>query len=155
MERKNKNKEIPNKTKVENKEGLTVSYDKDELKENFPHLINEITGKKKFVKIDSIEKSNDLNQSNIEITNADELENPGAIDFLRRCTNNDEALNILNYLLKRKEISEEDYNSFKYQILEGEGLKKFIDTHGGFKDRGYYEKKYREITRSKLKQDKN
>jgi len=155
MERKNKKKEIPNKIKVENKEGLTVSYDKDELKERFPHLITEIAGKKKFVKIDSIENTNDLKQSIVEMSNTDELVNPGAIDFLRRCTNNDEALNILNYLLKQKEISEEDYNSLKYQILKGVGLKKFIDKHGGFKDRGYYERKYRELTRSKLKQDKN
>jgi len=155
MERKNKNKDIPNKINVENKEGLTVSYDKDVLNEKFPHLITEITEKKKSVKIDSIENNDVLKQSKDEITNQDELINPGAIDFLRRCTNNDEALSILNFLLKQKEISEKDYNSLKHQILKVEGLKNFIDKYGGFKDHGYYEKKYRELTRSKLKLNKN
>jgi len=151
MERKNKNKEMLNKIKVENKEGLTVSYDKDELKEKFPHLATEIVGKKKSVKIDSIENNTILKQSEAEISNPDELRNPSAIDFLRRCTNNDEALNILDYLLKKKEISEKDYNSFKNQIIEGEGLNKFIEKHGGFKGHGYYESKYRDLTRRKLK----
>ena len=155
MERKNKIKEKLNKIKVENKEGLTVSYDKDELKEKFPHLATEIAGKKKSVKIDSIENDTDLKQSKVELSYPDELVNPSAIDFLRRCTNNDEALNILDYLLKQKEISEKDYDSFKNQILKGEGLKEFIDKHGGFKGFGYYEKKYRDSTRSKLKQTKN
>jgi hypothetical protein len=155
MARKNKNKEIPSEIKVENKEGLTVSYDKDELKEKFPHLITEIAGKKKSVKIDSIENKFDLTPSNIEISKTDELIKPGAIDFLRRCTNNDDALKILNFLLKQKEISEKDYNSIKYEIFKGEGLKAFIEKHGGFKDQGYYEKKYRDLTRSKSKQVKN
>ena len=155
MERKNKKKDIHNKINVENKEGLTVSYDKDVLKEKFPHLITEITEKKKSVKIDSIENNNVLKQSKDETTNQDELINPGAIDFLRRCTNNDEVLSILNFLLKQKEISEKDYNSLKHQILKVEGLKNFIDKYGGFKDHGYYEKKYRKLTRSKLKLNKN
>ncbi|MHA2179797.1 MAG: DUF2095 family protein [Promethearchaeota archaeon] len=155
MERKNKDKEILNKLNVENKEGLTVSYDKDELKEKFPHLTSEIVEKKKSVKIDSIEKDIDLKQSKVEISDPDELVNPGPIDFLRRCKNNDEALSILEYLLNRKEISEKDYYSFKNQILNGEGLKAFIDKHGGFKDQGYYEKKYRGKTQNKLKQSKN
>ncbi len=155
MERKNKSKETLSKIKVENQEGLSVSYDRDELKEKFPHLVTEIAGKKKIVKIDSIENNFDLKQLKDEIPYSDELINPGAIDFLRRCTNNDEALNILDYLLKQKEISEKDYNTYKDQILSGEGLKKFIDKHGGFKDHGYYEKKYRNLTGSKLKQSKN
>ena len=57
MERKNKKKEIVNKIRVEDEEGLTVSYDIDEFKEKFPHLVSEITGKTKFVKIESVEKT--------------------------------------------------------------------------------------------------
>ena len=151
MERKNKNKEIFNKLKVENEEGLTVSYEKDELKERFPHLITEIAGNKKSLKIDSIENNTDLTQLKVEKPYPDELINPSVIDFLRRCTNNNEALSILDYLLKQEEISEKDYNSFKNQILKGEGLKIFIDKHGGFKSHGYYEKKYRNVTQNKTK----
>ncbi|MBY8983819.1 MAG: DUF2095 family protein [Candidatus Lokiarchaeota archaeon] len=151
MERKNKNKEIINKLKVENEEGLTVSYEKDELKEKFPYLITEIAGKKKSLKIDSIENNTESTQLKVEKPYPDELINPTAIDFLRRCTNNNEALSILDYLLKQEEISEKDYNSFKNQILKGEGLKTFIDKHGGFKSHGYYEKKYRNVTQNKIK----
>ncbi len=155
MERKNKNKDFLNNPKVENKEGLTVSYDRDELKEKFPHLVTEMLGKKPPIKIDLIENNIDLKQFSAEISNLDELVDPRVIDFLRRCMNNDEALNILDYLLKQKEISDEEYNSFKNQILKGKGLKEFIDKHGGFKGHGYYEKKYRDLTRSKLAQNKN
>jgi len=154
MEKKIKKKETFNKIKVENNEGLTVSYDKDELNEKFPHLITEITGKKKSVKIDSIENNIALKQFKLKFSSPNELVNPNAIDFLRRCTNRNEALNILEYLLKQKEISKKDYNSFKNQILKEEGLKEFIDKHGGFKGPGYYEKKYRKKTQE-LRQNKN
>jgi hypothetical protein len=152
MERKNNNKENHNKIKIENKEGLSVSYDRDEIKEKFPHLVFEIEGKKKFVNIDSIENKSDLKQLKDEIIFPDELVNPSAIDFLRRCTNIYEATDILDYLLEKKEISEKDYNSYKNQILNEKGLKEFIDKHGGFKDHGYYEKKYRNLTRRKSNQ---
>jgi len=154
MEKKIKKKETLNKIKVENNEGLTVSYDKDELNEKFPHLITEIAGKNKSIKIDSIEKDTDLKQFKLKSSSPNELVNPNAIDFLRRCTNRNEALNILEYLLKQKEISKKDYNSFKNQILKEEGLKEFIDKHGGFKGPGYYEKKYRKKTQE-LRQNKN
>lgn len=154
MEKKIKKKETLNKIKVENNEGLTVSYDKDELNEKFPHLITEIAGKKKSVKIDSIENDIDLKQVKLKFSSPNELVYPNAIDFLRRCTNRNEAINILEYLLKQKEISKKDYNSFKNQILREEGLEEFINKHGGFKGPGYYEKNYRKKTRE-LRQNKN
>ncbi len=154
MEKKIKNKETLNKIKVENNVGLTVSYDKDELNEKFPHLITEIAGKKKTVKIKSIENNTDLKQFKLKTSSPNELVNPGAIEFLRRCTNRNEAFNILDYLLKVKEISKKEYHSFKNQILKEKGLKEFIDKHGGFKNPGYYEKKYRNKTR-KLRQNNN
>ena len=154
MEKKTKNKEILNKIKVENHKGLTVSYDKDEINEKFPHLITEIAGKKKTIKIEAIKNNTDLKQSRLITSSPNELFNPGAIDFLRRCTNRNEALNILDYLLKVKEISKNEHHSFKNQILKEKGLKEFIDKHGGFKSPGYYEKKYRNKTQ-KLRQNKN
>ncbi|MFX1455722.1 MAG: DUF2095 family protein [Promethearchaeota archaeon] len=155
MERKNDKKEKDRKIKVENEEGLTLSYDKGELKEKFPHLTAEITKKEKFIKIDSIENKVDHQQITDEEFLPNELINPGAIDFLRRCSTNEEALEILDFLLKQKEISKRDYNSIKNQILEGEGLNRFIEKHGGFKKHGYYEKKYRNLSQEKLNQGKS
>lgn len=142
-----------NKPVIKEKNGLTIAYDKKEFHEKFPHLINEITGKKKIIKIDSVEGSLNSLHSNSGIYHPKELVNPSAIDFIRRCTTIEEAFNILDYLVKRKELSKSDYNSFKKQIQQEESLKNFIDKHGGFKSPGYYEKKYRELKREKPNQN--
>ena len=142
------------KPKIKKENGLALTYDKKALYERFPHLIDEITGKKKVVKIESVEGS--LNSLNLNSgkNNPRELMNPGAIDFIRRCKTIEEAFNILDYLLKRKEISKSNYKSFKSHIQQEVSLKSFIDKHGGFKSPGYYEKKYRDLTREKPNQNR-
>lgn len=142
------------KPKIKKENGLALTYDKKALYERFPHLIDEITGKKKVVKIESVEGS--LNSLNLNSgkNNPRELMNPGAIDFIRRCKTIEEAFNILDYLLKRKEISKSNYKSFKSHIQQEVSLKSFIDKHGGFKSPGYYEKKYRDLIREKPNQNR-
>jgi len=155
MENNKKDKKKETKKPIIREEnGLTITYYKNEFNENFPHLITEITGKKKSVKIDSIETNIDtihLNSNNKH--HPRELVNPGVIDFIRRCTTIEEAFSILDYLAKRKEISESDYTSYKNQILKKESLREFIDKHGGFKRPGYYEKKFRDLKQEILKQN--
>ena len=155
MENNKKDKKKETKKPIIREEnGLTVTYYKNEFNKNFPHLITEITGKKKSVKIDSIETNIDtihLNSNNKH--HPRELVNPGVIDFIRRCTTIEEAFSILDYLAKRKEISESDYTSYKNQILKKEDLREFIDKHGGFKKPGYYEKKFRDLKQEILKQN--
>ncbi len=143
MKKKKGEKEPIKKIKIENKNGLTFSYDKDNFNERFPHLITEIAGKKKSVKIESIEKINNPKRSPYNEGLPKELLKPGAIDFIRRCSTNEEALNILGYLLKRNEITEKDYNNLKFEILKENGLQKVINEHGGFKKPGHYENKFR------------
>ncbi len=142
------------KPDIKKENGLTITYEKKELNEKFPHLIEEITEKKKVVKIESVEGSPNSLDFNPGKNHPRELVNPGVIDFIRRCTTMQEAFNILDYLLKRKEISKSKYKSFKSQIQQEESLKSFIDKHGGFKSPGYYEKKYRGITREKPNQNR-
>lgn len=151
----NKNNKLKKDKKPEIKEenGLTITYDKQELSEKFPHLIDEITGKKKTVKIESVEGTINPLNFNSGKTHPKELVSPSAIDFIRRCTTIEEAFTILDYLLKREEISKSDYDSYKSQIQQEENLKNFIDKHGGFKSPGYYEKKYRERIREKPNQN--
>jgi hypothetical protein len=48
----------------------------------------------------------------------------------------------LNYLLKRNELSEENYKIFKKKINKSSGLEKLIRESGGFKRPGYYMRKY-------------
>ena len=57
----------------------------------------------------------------------EELRNPGAIDFIRRCKTNEEAMEILDYLLKREELTPERYKELSNQISQEGGLKKLID----------------------------
>ena len=142
------------KPEIKKENGLAITYDKKELYERFPHLINEITGKKKVVKIESVEGA--LNSLNLNFgkNHPKELVNPGTIDFIRRCKTIEEAFNILDYLLKRKEISKSSYKSIKSKIQQEESLKSFIDKQGGFKSPGYYEKKYRDLTREKPNQNR-
>jgi hypothetical protein len=133
--------------KIEEKNGLNVRYDKKELERYFPHLIKEISNKEKAIKIDSIDFETqqyvEETGNNKVFPNSDELTNPGALEFLRRCTNKEEAIEILDYLLKRRELSQSEYDRYKYQIEQEDGLKKLIDGYGGFKPTGYYERKFR------------
>ena len=143
MKKKSGEKEPIKKIKIENKMGLTFSYDEDNFNEYFPHLITEIAGKKKSVKIDSIEKINNPKQFPFNDHSPKELLKPGAIDFIRRCSTREEALNILGYLLKRNEITKKNYNNLRLEILKESGLQKVINGHGGFKKPGHYENKFR------------
>ena len=60
---------------------------------------------------------------------------PGVIDFIRRCTNEVQALEIIEYLKNREEITHEESERLCRQ-LEEEGLKSF----GKRKEPGYYER---------------
>ena len=83
--------------------------------------------------------------------------NPGAIDFLRRCTQKEEAFEILDYLLKRNEITQQDYHKYKTIISQKGGLKRLINEFGGLKRPGYYMRKYykKSINNQKLNSKKD
>ncbi|MFX0104035.1 MAG: DUF2095 family protein [Candidatus Hodarchaeota archaeon] len=146
MEKKGKKRKDFKKFEIEEKNGLKISYKKDEFDKQFPHLIKEISLEKKAIRIDSVNTDIDQNhkeeiQEHIDLS-PDELSNPGAIDFIRRCTKEEEAINILDYMLKRNELSQEDYYTYKNIISQEGGLKKLIDESGGPKQPGYYLDKY-------------
>jgi hypothetical protein len=143
MENDNKSKPKKiNEPEIKKEKGLTIEYNKTDFSEKFPNIIDEINGKKKIVKIESIKQSL---EDNIGTNHPRELINPGAIDFIRRCRTINEAFSILDYLLEREEISKSEYSSFKTQIQQEKSLRSFINKHGGFKSPGYYEKRYRNM----------
>lgn len=157
----NDEKEDIKTPKVNDKDGLNIAYDREELKTYYPHLMNEISEKKKSVSIDSVEMSieqdNKKENSDQNEFVSEELTNPGAIDFIRRCNNDDEVIEILDYLLKRNEINSEEYNSLKNYIIDEGGLKDLIEKCGGHKEPGYYLRKYyyKESKNQKLNSKKN
>ena len=60
---------------------------------------------------------------------------PDVIDFIRRCSGEEEALEIIEYLRGREEITVEEADRLRRQ-LEEEGLRSF----GPKKEPGYYER---------------
>ena len=124
------------------KDGLNIAYDKEELEKYYPHILSEISGKKKSIKMDSVELEIEPLAPKKKYSPPEELVNPGAIDFIRRCKTNKEALEILDYLFKKEEISLEEYNGLKNRVLKEGGLKELIEESGGFKEKGYYLDKY-------------
>jgi len=126
--------------------GLNISYDKEELKKFYPNLISELYNKKRSMQINSVNMEIEHSQENINYKSNenlhDELINPGIIDFIRRCTTKEQALEILDYQLKSKELTQVKYDSLRNLIIQEGDLKKLIDEGGGFKRPGYYYKKY-------------
>lgn len=146
MEKKRKGKKVFEKVKKSSENGLNISYDKEELEDFVPHLINELSEKKKALKMDSVKLEIESTEEekfkkNDNIT-PKELINPGVIDFIRRCKTIDEAKEILDFCLKREEIGRNEYEKYKTIITEKGGLEKIIKESGGRKDPGYYERKY-------------
>jgi hypothetical protein len=109
-------------------------------------LKNEISGKTKSIKIDSMDtKLENIHKKKVQNTfelYPNELYNPGVIDFIRRCTNKEDAIHILEYLLKRREVAEKDYIKYKNIISLPGGLERLIGESGGLKRPGYYMRKY-------------
>ena len=134
---------------VKDDAGLSIAYDRVEVKKFYPHLYSEISNKKSSMQIDAVETTKENkgdNSDELDETHEDEIPdeliNPGPKDFLRRCQTNEEAIEILNYLLKREELTQEDYDNFLKEIKKEGGLEKLIKECGGFKRPGYYERKY-------------
>jgi hypothetical protein len=151
-------KKFYKKTKVEDFNGVKISYEKKELEQFLPHLVSEVCENKKKVKIDSIEykiEHDDLSKLQDRSKPCpEELYDPKAIDFIRRCKNKEEAIDILDFSLRRGEIPQDEYKAMKNQILREGGLKTLINKHGGFKEPGYYEKKFRNLEDKKKKNKK-
>ncbi len=131
---------------VTDEDGLKIAYDKMELKRQFPQLMRELSEKKKSLKIKGvdyeIEQAKEELKASQDTNYCEDLLNPGAIDFIRRCTDKEDALEILDYLIERNELTVQDYNALKNRIKEEGGLEKLITECGGLKTPGYYERKF-------------
>lgn len=73
---------------------------------------------------------------------------PTPVDYIRRCKTVDEAREVLDYLLSRREISESEYSQLMNILVKG-GLEAF----GGRKPDNYYYRAAVEIIRKLLKEE--
>lgn len=164
MSKKNNNKKISVKSSdVSEEDGLKISYDKKELEEKFPSLMAELSEKKKTIEIDSVnfEKIDFKSEAKTvedEISEkyCEDLSKPGVIDFLRRCTTKEEAIEILDYLLSRNELTPHEHSQIKELITQENGLSRLIQKCGGFKTSGYYIDKFykkKDLTDNDLNED--
>ena len=161
MEREEKKEtELKKNLDVTDEDGLKIAYDKEELERQFPQLMRELSDKKKSLKIEAVDYEIEQAKEELKVKQEtdyyEDLLNPNTIDFLRRCTEKEDALAILDYLLKRNELSLQYYNALKDKIQEEGGLEKLTSECGGLKTPGYYERKFpRKINIANNDQSKN
>ena len=127
---------------IKNDQGLNISYERTELKENFLNLASELginINKNCFPEKRSVKLTEDGTE---EFYYEESLSNPGVFDFLRRCLNSEEAISIINYLKSRKELSNDLYEKLIKVLNQEGGLQKLIQDCGGLKKPGYYVDKF-------------
>ncbi len=119
---------------------------KDDLRKMFPHLIKELECNENKVQIDGVradaQKAEEHNSKDEEAVLAEAEEalpdkfrhyNPCLVDFLRRCDTEAQAEEIVSYMQKQGEITEEYASEVRVQ-LKKDGLRSF----GSKKEADYY-----------------
>ncbi|MCL2642568.1 MAG: DUF2095 domain-containing protein [Candidatus Bathyarchaeota archaeon] len=126
-----------------------MAIDKHSLKKMFPHLYNELADEdsENKVSIDAVCDSPETAEKTVEIEDVTEEEflkptktvdklrhfNPSAIDFIRRCDTDKQAQEIISYLQKRGELTQQQATELEY-TLKQKGVRGF----GSKKEENYY-----------------
>ena len=108
-----------------------MEIDKERFKRMFPNLAKELGTKEHRMPITSIRS--DLQTGEKSSSREFDTYMPDVIDFIRRCDNEQQVMEIINYLEERKEISREYARRLKKQLRE-KGVRSF----GSKKEEGYY-----------------
>ncbi len=112
-----------------------MEIDRETFKKLFPNLYREMGLKRMSVSIDAVRL--DEREAEEEALRSREPTMPTPIDYLRRCDNNEEALEVISYLENRGEIQAEQAEKLRKQVKE-HGVRSF----GKKKEWGYYSTKY-------------
>lgn len=113
---------------------MKMQIGKKRFRKMFPHLVKELEGKEQRVAINSV-------RSDVQTGERASQEKfttymPDVIDFIRRCDNEQQAEEIINYLEKRGEVSRNYAQRLRRQLKE-KGVRSF----GSKKEEGYYLKR--------------
>ncbi|MGC8816454.1 MAG: DUF2095 family protein [Candidatus Hadarchaeum sp.] len=106
-------------------------YSEEEFRKKYPNLARELGGKGS-IRINSVRSTVDEGE---RAACSDHGYQPTAVDFIRRCSTEEQALEIINYLEGRKEIDEDHAKRLRRQLVE-RGLNSF----GSHKEPGYYDR---------------
>lgn len=108
-----------------------MEIDKKRFKKMFPHLFREMSVKHQRVAISSVRS--DVQSGEKASSRRFNGYVPDVIDFIRRCDDEKQAEEIINYLEKRKEINGEYAQRLRKQLAE-KGVRSF----GPKKEDNYY-----------------
>jgi hypothetical protein len=101
----------------------------DDFKEDFPALSEEMeTGGTQKHRVDGVRA-----MSEEESKPAAVHFTPSVVDYIRRCDTDEQAVEIVEYLLNRGELSQKEARAIKVQ-LKSEGIRSF----GAKKERDHY-----------------
>lgn len=103
---------------------MSPEYDVEEFKKKFPNLAGEIfEGRTKNIAV--------------RVSTVDPWRGyvPTVIDYIRRCRTVEEAFEVIDYLVKRKELSPEEAEKLVEKLKAGG-----IEAFGGRKEDNYYYK---------------
>lgn len=105
--------------------------DSDFLKEEFPHLYEEIKSRAKYISVDGVRTSLEEGK---KATESGSSATPNIVDFIRLCDDEDEAIEILDYMEDQGKIESNYATKLKTQLVKG-GLRSF----GSKREPGDYE----------------
>ena len=111
-----------------------MDIDKKRFKRLFPHLSREMEAKQQRVTISSVRS--DVQTGERASSRRFDSYMPDVIDFIRRCDNEKQALEIVEYMEKREEISPDHARRLRKQLRE-KGVRSF----GPKKEDDYYSKR--------------
>jgi hypothetical protein len=108
-----------------------VEANKKSFKKVFPHLAEELTNGENAVSLDSVRTDPEQDEKSL----ADKFHDysPTVVDYIRRCSTEAEANEIIAFLEKRCEITEEYSEQLREQLRQ-KGLRSF----GPKKEEDYY-----------------
>ncbi|QDA31555.1 DUF2095 domain-containing protein [Thermococcus indicus] len=101
-------------------------YEREEFERTFPALARELEGEGVPIEAYRTDEGEEMDFSGY---------NPTVIDFLRRCSTDDEALEIINWMEERGEITHEMAKELRITLVE-KGVRAF----GSKKEWGWYER---------------
>lgn len=113
-----------------------MEIDEKTFKKLFPNLYREMMAKRMSIPIDATRTTIEEAEREAE-KRRDRPSMPGPIDYLRRCENDQEAMEVIDYLEKRGEITNQEAEKLRKQVKE-HGVRSF----GSKKEWGYYSTKY-------------
>jgi hypothetical protein len=111
-----------------------MNVDKKRFKKMFPHLTEEMEGNASQIKVTGVRsyaKPDEKKTSRV----FDGYE-PDVVDFIRRCDNEEQAIEIIKYLERKKEITPSHAAKLRQQLRE-KGVRSF----GTKKEEDYYLRK--------------